>query len=99
PPFPAAVLCKRIASRMLRLLGLWSCGDCVSDLHQIARPAGPSVQRTRAEPALLRVDVAQFDIGITHQPVTALGLEDADRLPHQCLTDKDQLARPFDLTV
>src|SRR5215813_7156691 len=88
-----------LASRMLRLLGLWSCGDCVSDLHQIPRPAGPSVQRTRAEPALLRVDVAQFDIGITHPPVTALGLEDADRLADQCLTDKDQLARPFDLTV
>src|SRR5262249_34643162 len=58
-----------LASGMLRLLGLWSCGDRVSDLHQIPRPAGPCVQRTRAEPAPLRMDVAQFDIGITHQPV------------------------------
>ena len=41
------------------------------------------------------MDVAQFDVGITHQPVTALGLADADRLTDQRLTDKDQLARPF----
>src|SRR5262249_38596074 len=69
-----------LASSMLRLLGLWSCGDRVSDLHQIPRPAGPAVQRTRAEPAPLRMDVAQFDVGITHQPVAPLGLEDADSL-------------------
>src|SRR5215831_19375953 len=88
-----------LASGMLRLLGLWSCGDRVSDLHQIPRPAGPSAQRTRAEPAPLRMDVAQFEVGITHQPVTALSLADADRLTDQRLTDKDQLARPFDLAV
>ena len=87
-----------LASRMLRLLGLWSCGDRASDLHQIPRLAHPA-QWTRAEPASLRVDVAQFDLGITHQPVTALGLEDADRFTDQRLTDKDQLARPFDLAV
>src|SRR5215471_20124986 len=88
-----------LASSMLRLLGLWSCGDRVSDLHQIPRPAGPAVQRTRAEPAPLRMDVAQFDVGITHQPVAPLGLEDADRLADQRLADKDQLAGPFDLAV
>src|SRR5215813_8762800 len=88
-----------LASGMLRLLGLWSCGDRVSDLHQIPRPAGPCVQRTRAEPAPLRMDVAQFDIGIMHQPVATLGLEDADRLADQRLADEDQLARPFDLAV
>src|SRR5215472_14473441 len=87
-----------LASRMLRLLGLWSCGDRASDLHQIPRLAHPA-QRTRTEPTALRVDVAQFDVGVTHQPVTALGLEDADRLANQRLTDKDQLARPFDLPV
>src|SRR5215469_130045 len=88
-----------LASRMLRLWGLWSCGDRVSDLHQIPRPGGPAMQRTRAEPAPLRMDVAQFDIAITHQPVAALGLDDADRLTDQCLAYKDQLARPFDLAV
>ena len=31
------------------MLGLWSCGDRVSDLHQIPRPDRPTVQRTRAE--------------------------------------------------
>jgi len=64
-----------LASKMLRLLSLWSCGDRGSDLPQIPRPAGLSAQRSRAEPAPLRVDVAQFDLGITHQPVAALGLE------------------------
>src|SRR6516162_9900616 len=88
----------QLASRMLRWLSLWSCGDRVSDIHQIPRLAHPS-QWTRAEPAPLRMDVAQFDVGITHQPVTALGLEDADRLADQRLTDNDQLARPFDLAV
>jgi len=88
-----------LASKMLRLLSLWSCGDRGSDLPQIPRPAGLSAQRSRAEPAPLRVDVAQFDLGITHQPVAALGLEDADRLADQRLADKDQLARPFDLAV
>src|SRR6516225_4897447 len=88
-----------LASRMLRLLGRWSCGDHVSDLHQIHRPEGPCVQRTRAEPAPLRMDVAQFDIGVTHQPVATLGLEDTDWLADQRLADKDQLARPFDLAV
>ena len=83
---------------MLRLLGLWSCGDRARDLHQIPRPAHPA-QWTRTEPALLRMDVAQFDLGVTHQPVAALSLEDADWLADQRLTDKDQLARPFDLAV
>src|SRR6516225_5749301 len=87
----------QLASRMLRWLGLWSCGDRVSDIHQIPRLDHPP-QRTRAEPASLRMDVAQFDVSITHQPVTALGLADADRLTDQRLTDKDQFARPFDLT-
>src|SRR5215469_14541514 len=87
-----------LASRRWRLWGLWSCGDRGSDLHQIPRPTGPS-QRTRAKPAPLRMDVAQFDIRITHQPVAARGLDDPDRLTDQCLTDKDQLARPFDLAV
>ena len=86
-----------LALRMLRLLGLWSCGDRGSDLHQIPRPAGPSAPRSRAEPAPLRMDVAQFDVGVAHQPVTALSLENADRFADQRLTDKDQLARPFDL--
>src|SRR6516164_4913106 len=86
-----------LASRMLRLLGLWSCGARVCDLHQIPRLAHPS-QWTRGEPASLRMNVAQVEVGITHLPVTALGLEDADRLADQRLTDKDQLARPFDLT-
>jgi hypothetical protein len=44
------------------------------------------------------MDVAQFDISVTHQPVAALALGDADRLADQRLADKDQLARPFDLT-
>src|SRR6516225_7115022 len=82
---------------MLRLWSLWSCGDRSSDLHQIPRAAGPA-QRTRTEAAPLRMDVAQFDIRVTHQPVAALGLGDADRLADQGLADKDQLARPFDLT-
>jgi len=73
---------------------LWERG---SDLHQIPRPTGPA-QRTRTEAAPLRMDVAQFDISVTHQPVAALGLGDADRLADQCLADKDQLARPIDLT-
>ena len=64
---------------MLRLWSLWSCGDRGSDLHQIPRPIGP-VQRTRTEAAPLRMDVAQFDISVTHQPVAVLGLGDADRL-------------------
>ena len=85
-----------LASRMLRFLGLWSCGDRASDLHQIPRPAHPS-QWTWTEPAPLRMDVAQFDIGVAYPPITALGLEDADRFANQGLTDKDQLARPFDL--
>ena len=74
---------------------LWERG---SDLHQIPRPTGPA-QRTRTEAAPLRMDVAQFDISVTHQPVAARGLDDPDRLTDQCLTDKDQLARPFDLAV
>ena len=77
-----------LASKMLRLLSLWSCGDRGSDLPQIPRPAGLSAQRSRAEPAPLRVDVAQFDLGITRQPLAALGLEDADRLADQRLADK-----------
>jgi hypothetical protein len=56
-------------------------------------------QRTRTELAPLRMDVAQLAIGVMHQPVTALGLDDTDRLADQRLADKDQLARPFDLTV
>jgi hypothetical protein len=86
----------QLASRMLRWLRLWSCGDRASDLHQIPRLDHPS-QRAWAESAPLRMDVAQFDVSITHQPVTAFGLADADRLTDQRLTDKDQLARPFDL--
>ena len=82
---------------MLRLWCVWSCGDGGSDLHQIPRLTG-SAQRTRTEPAPPRMDVAQFDISVTHQPVAALALGDADRLADQCLADKDQLARPFDLT-
>ena len=45
------------------------------------------------------MDVAQFDVGITHQPVAALSLEDAGRFTDQRLTDKDQLTRPFDPAV
>src|SRR6516225_7352121 len=86
-----------LGSRMLRLWCVWSCGDGGSDLHQIPRLTG-SAQRTRTEPAPPRMDVAQFDISVTHQPVAALALGDADRLADQCLADKDQLARPFDLT-
>src|SRR5215469_10252111 len=87
-----------LASRMLRLWGLWSCGDRDSDLHHIPRPTGSS-QRTRAEPSPLRMDVAQLDVDVAHQPVTPRGLDDADRLADQRLADKDQLARPFDLAV
>src|SRR5260370_39518289 len=86
-----------LASRMLRLMGLWGCGDRASDLHQIHRPV--CTDRTRAKPAPLRMDVAERDIGITHQPVAALGLDDANRFADQRLADKDQLARPFDLAV
>jgi len=74
-----------LASKMLRLLGLWSCGDRGSDLYQIPRPTGPSAQRSRAEPAPLRMDVAQVDISVTHQPVATLGLNDADWLADQRL--------------
>ena len=70
----------------------------VISIKSIGRKA-PCVQRTRAEPAPLRMDVAQFDIGVTHQPVATLGLEDTDWLADQRLADKDQLARPFDLAV
>ena len=63
-----------LASRMLRLWGLWSCGDRASDLHQIPRPVD-AAERTRAESASLRMDVAELDIGITYQPVAALGLD------------------------
>jgi hypothetical protein len=45
------------------------------------------------------MDVAQLDIGITHQSVAALSLGDADPLTNQHLADKDQLTRPFDLAV
>jgi len=79
-------------------MGLWGCGDRGSDLHQIHRSVGPS-QRTGAEPAALRMDVSELDIGIAHQPVAIFGLDHANRLADQCLADKDQLARPFDLAV
>ena len=79
-------------------MGLWGCGDRASDLHQIHRPVCPA-DRTRAEPAPLGMDVSELDIGITHQPVAALGLGDANRFADQRLADKDQLARPFDLAV
>src|SRR5467141_3944633 len=87
-----------LASRMLRLMGLWGCGDRASDLHQIHRP-GCTVYGTGAEPAPLRMDVSELDLGIAHQPVAALGFGDADRLADQRLADEDQLARPFDLAV
>src|SRR5271166_4183516 len=87
-----------LASRMLWLMGLWGCGDRGSDLHQIHRPVGPS-ERTGAEPAPLRMDVSELDIGIAHQPVALFGLDPANRLADQRLADKDQLARPFDLAV
>jgi len=85
-----------LASRMLRLMGLWGCGDRGSDLHQIHRSVSPS-ERTRAQPAPLRMDVSEVDIGIAHQPVAALGFNDANRFADQRLADKDQLAGPFDL--
>src|SRR5271165_6987004 len=34
---------------MLRLLGLWGCGDRGSDLHQIHRPVGPGSKRRVGE--------------------------------------------------
>ena len=34
------------------------------------------------------MDVSELDIGITHQPVAAFGLEDANRLTDQRLADK-----------
>src|SRR6266851_2276428 len=84
-----------LASRMLRLMGLWGCGDRGSDLHQIQRPVCPA-DRTEAEPAPLGMDVSELDLGIAHQPVAALGLGDADRFGpresgDQRLADKDQL--------
>ena len=45
------------------------------------------------------MDVSEFDIGIAHQPVAILGLDDANRFADQRLADKDQLTRPFDLAV
>ena len=85
-----------LASRRLRLMGLWGCGQRGSAVHQIHRPAGRA-QRPRAEPVALRVDVTEFDIGIAHQPVAALGLDNPDRLADQRLADKDQVPRPLDL--
>jgi hypothetical protein len=85
-----------LASRMLRLMGLWGCGDRGSDIHQIHRSVGPP-ERMRAEPAALGMDVAELDIGIVHQPVAAFGFADANRFADQRLSDKDQLTGPFDL--
>src|SRR6516165_3472203 len=53
------------ASRLSQLMGLWGCGDRGSDLHQIHGSVG-CVQRTGAEPAALRMDVAELDIGVAH---------------------------------
>src|SRR5882724_5372804 len=60
------------ASGLLWLMGRWGCGDRGSDLHQIHGSVCPA-DRTRAEPAPLGMDVSELDIGITHQPVAALG--------------------------
>ena len=79
-------------------MGLWGCGDRGRDLHQIHRSVDPS-ERPWVEPAPLRMDVSELDIGIAHQPVAIFGLDHANRLADQCLADKDQLARPFDLAV
>src|SRR6516162_3513781 len=87
-----------LASRLLQLMGLWGCGDRGSDLHQIHGSVG-CVQRTGAEPAALRVDVTELHIGVAHQPVASFGLDHANRFANQRLTDKDQLAGPFDLAV
>ena len=87
---------SHFALRMLRLMGLWGCGQRGSAVHQIHRPAGRA-QRPRAEPVVLRVDVTEFDIGKADQPVAGLGLDNADRLADQRLADKDQIPRPFNL--
>src|SRR5215471_128895 len=87
-----------LASRLLQLMGLWGCGDRGSDLHQIHGSVG-CVQRTGAEPAALRMDVAELDIGVAHQPVASFGLDHANRFADQRLADKDQFAGPFDLAV
>ena len=83
---------------MLRLMGLWGCGDRGSDIHQIHRSVGPA-DRMRAEPAPLGMDVAELDIGIAHQPVATFGFADANRFADQRLADKDQLTGPFDPAV
>src|SRR5215472_5695677 len=84
-----------LASRMLQLLGRWSCGDRASDLHQIPRLAYPS-QRTRTEPTPLRMDVAQFDVGKTHQPVRLAVLQRRVRALRQtCSALRDIPAEPL----
>src|SRR5271163_1556198 len=87
-----------LASRMLRLMGLWGCGNRGSDVHQIHRPVGPS-ERSWAEPATLGVDVSELDIRVAHQPVARFGLDDANRFTNQRFANKDQFAGPFDLAV
>src|SRR5438132_506778 len=87
-----------LASRMLRLMGLWGCGDRGSDIHQIHTvcwPRGADAGRAGAAGE----DVAELDIGIAHQPVAAFGFADANRFADQRLADKDQLTGPFDLAV
>ena len=79
-------------------MGLWGCGDRGSDLHQIHGSVCPA-DRTGAEPAPLGMDVPEFDLSVTHQPVAALGLGDANRFADQRFADEDQFARPFDLAV
>src|SRR6201993_2523717 len=73
-----------LASRMLRLMSLWGCGNRGSDIHQIHRSVGPP-ERMRAEPAALGMDVAELDIGIVPQPVAAFGLADANRFANQAV--------------
>src|ERR1700738_3038534 len=87
-----------LASKVLRLMGLWGCGDRGSDLHQIHGSVGPS-QRAGAEPAARRMDVSELDIGVAHQPVAIFGLDHANRLAPQWLAAQNQLAPPFDLAV
>src|SRR5260370_8514258 len=84
-----------LALGKLRLMGLWGCGDRASDLHQIHRPV--CTDWTGAEPAPLRMDVAELDIGIAHQPVAAFGLGDPNRFADPRLSAKDQLAPPSHL--
>ena len=64
------------ASGLLWLMGRWGCGDRGSDIHQIPRLAH-AAERTGTEPAALRMDVSQLNLGIAHQPVAIFGLDHA----------------------